>query len=126
MTMHGVVVVARFPRLVMFISLVILCLLLFFFSNIDHRAIISLAVIGIFLIFFTFIFQIQMNPSLKVFLILFSFFALPMIILIYLGIFDIFWPWSGILALILVAVQGMLSIYTIIELNYVIIRWELE
>ncbi len=124
--MHGVVVVARFPRLVMFISLVILCLLLFFFSNIDHRAIISLAVIGIFLIFFTFIFQIQMNPSLKVFLILFSFFALPMIILIYLGIFDIFWPWSGILALILVAVQGMLSIYTIIELNYVIIRWELE
>lgn len=126
MTMHGVVVVARFPRLVMFISLVILCLLLFFFSNIDHRAIISLAVIGIFLIFFTFIFQIQMNPSLKVFLILFSFFALPMIILIYLGIFDIFWPWSGILALILVAVQGMLSIYTILELNYVIIRWELE
>ena len=126
MTMHGVVVVARFPRLVMFISLVILCLLLFFFSNIDYRAIISLAVIGIFLIFFTFIFQIQMNPSLKVFLILFSFFALPMIILIYLGIFDIFWPWSGILALILVAVQGMLSIYTIIELNYVIIRWELE
>lgn len=126
MTMHGVVVVARFPCLVMFISLVILCLLLFFFSNIDHRAIISLAVIGIFLIFFTFIFQIQMNPSLKVFLILFSFFALPMIILIYLGIFDIFWPWSGILALILVAVQGMLSIYTIIELNYVIIRWELE
>lgn len=126
MTMQGVVVVARFPRLVMFISLVILCLLLFFFSNIDHRAIISLAVIGIFLIFFTFIFQIQMNPSLKVFLILFSFFALPMIILIYLGIFDIFWPWSGILALILVAVQGMLSIYTIIELNYVIIRWELE
>ena len=117
---------ARFPRLVMFISLVILCLLLFFFSNIDYRAIISLAVIGIFLIFFTFIFQIQMNPSLKVFLILFSFFALPMIILIYLGIFDIFWPWSGILALILVAVQGMLSIYTIIELNYVIIRWELE
>lgn len=126
MTMQGVVVVARFPRLVMFISLVILCLLLFFFSNINHRAIISLAVIGIFLIFFTFIFQIQMNPSLKVFLILFSFFALPMIILIYLGIFDIFWPWSGILALILVAVQGMLSIYTIIELNYVIIRWELE
>lgn len=116
----------RFSRLIMFISLVMLCLLLFFFSNIDHRAIVSIAVIGIFLILFTFIFKIQMNPSLKMFLILFSYFALPMIILIYLGIFDVFWPWGGILALIMVLIYGMLSIYTIIELNYVIIRWELE
>lgn len=116
----------RFSRLIMFISLVMLCLLLFFFSSIDQRAIVSIAVIGIFLILFTFIFKIQMNPSLKMFLILFSYFALPMIILIYLGIFDIFWPWGGILALIMVLIYGMLSIYTIIELNYVIIRWELE
>lgn len=116
----------RFSRLIMFISLVMLCLLLFFFSNIDHRAIVSIAVIGIFLILFTFIFKIQMNPSLKMFLILFSYFALPMIILIYLGIFDVFWPWGGTLALIMVLIYGMLSIYTIIELNYVIIRWELE
>lgn len=116
----------RFSRLIMFISLVMLCLLLFFFSSIDQRAIVSIAVIGIFLILFTFIFKIQMNPSLKMFLILFSYFALPMIILIYLGIFDVFWPWGGTLALIMVLIYGMLSIYTIIELNYVIIRWELE
>lgn len=116
----------RLSHLIMFISLVMLCLLLFFFSNIDHRAIVSIAVIGIFLILFTVIFKIQMDPSLKVFLILFSYFALPMIILIYLGIFDVFWPWGGTLALIMVLIYGMLSIYTIIELNYVIIRWELE
>ena len=122
----AVTVMNRLSHLIMFISLVMLCLLLFFFSNIDHRAIVSIAVIGIFLILFTVIFKIQMDSSLKVFLILFSYFALPMIILIYLGILDVFWPWGGTLALIMVLIYGMLSIYTIIELNYVIIRWELE
>ena len=52
-----------------------------FFTNVDQRTVISIALILIFLVIFTFIFVIMGSPNLKVGIILFIFLVLPSFVL---------------------------------------------
>ena len=113
-----------FLRYISFASLLALVLLLTFFSNLNSHVIISAAVIMLFLMIFTYIFKIEGSSSLKVSVILSVFIFLPLFILVYLGIFDVFPGLFGFLALIIVALVGLYSIVTIIRLDYVELKWD--
>ena len=81
--------------------------------------IISIALIMVFLIIFTYVLKTEGKTALNVCVIIFSFVCLPVFILWYLGIFNLLiWPWSIMLA-IGVIILGMLSVATIANLNFV-------
>jgi hypothetical protein len=107
------------------VSLILIFLILIAFTGLDHKAIISIALIMLFLMIFTYVFKTDGPKTLKVVTILFTFFGLPLFLLIYLDIFGFL---TGILKIILsfifALIFGVISVFLIIELDYVDVKVE--
>ena len=108
-----------------FVSLMMIFGLLVFFSDLPENVIISIAIIILFLIIFTYVFTTDGHILLRGLLILTSFIALPVFIFVYLGIFNAFHQfWQAILALAAVVIMGVVSIFAIVGLNIVELKWD--
>ena len=107
-------------RLITIILSLLLVLFLEFFTNTDQTLIISIGIILVFLIIFTFIFKIRGPSNLKVAIILFIFLILPLFILYYSGFCASLHGLLGTVATaIATIIWGIMSIITIVELNYI-------
>ena len=103
-----------------FISLLLVCFWLVFLTDLNHDIIMSIVLIILFLLIFTFIFRTDASKTVKVFLILFTFFGLPLFLMRYLDVFNGLGGILGILIpFILTAIFGFVSIFLIIQLDYV-------
>lgn len=116
----------KFPlRLITVIALFLMIFALRMFTKLDNNVIVSILLISIFLIIFTYVFKIEGPNLLKIFVILFSFIALPVFVLFYLGFLNSFSnPFVGIILIALVMLLGFLAIITIIKLNIVEIEYD--
>ena len=98
-----------------------------FFTNVDQRTVISIALILIFLVIFTFIFVIMGSPNLKVGIILFIFLVLPSFVLQYCGFYA---SLPGLLDIVITGIitiiLGILSLITIVEISYLEIDYDGE
>lgn len=96
-------------------------ILLGIFTNLDYQIMLSVAIIGVFLIIFTFVFTADNgHMALNVAVIVAAFIFLPAFILLYLGVPD--WlpmPW----AVLAVIAFGALAVYAISKLNFVEIEF---
>lgn len=107
-------------RLMTTAASILIIALLVLFTDVGLNVIISVAAILLFLILFTFAFDTVGHPTLNIFVIVFSFICLPLFVLWYLGILNnLSWPWGCILLALGVIILGMLSIATMVKLNYV-------
>lgn len=118
----------RFPlRAFSYISLFVLILLFKMFAGLDNDIIISIAIMGAFLILFTYIFNTEGHATLNVFIFLSAFIVLPVFILLFLGILDSFPAiWGGILYVLIVIFFGVLSVISIVKLNFVEIEYTID
>ncbi len=117
---------ARHPlRTVFCISLFLVLVLLGIFTNMNHQIIVSIAIIGVFLILFTYVFTIEKgHVALNVAVIITSFIILPVFILLYLEVPDSLpAPLGGVLAVLVVIIFGILAVYVISKLNFVEIEF---
>lgn len=109
-----------FSLRVMALITFLFCLAVICLANASHKIVLSAGLIMLFLIIFTYIFKTDGSKTLKVLVILFTFFGLPLFLLIYLDIFN---QLDGILGIavpvILAAVFGFISIFLIIQLDSV-------
>lgn len=110
-------------RLIAYASLFLIVTVLTLFTNLDHEIILSIALILVFLIIFTYIFKTNGSRTLKAAVIVFIFIGLPMFILTYLNNKYHFGVLAGVMAVILASVFGILSIITIVKLDYVEIEY---
>ena len=112
-------------RTVFCISLFLVLILLVLFTNINPQIIVSIAIIGVFLILFTYVFTTENGHTLlNVAVIITSFIVLPVFILLYLKLPDSLpAPWGGVLAVLTVIVFGILAVYAISKLNFVEIEF---
>lgn len=88
----------------------------------NMRAIVSIVLIMLFLLIFTFIFKTDGSKTLKGVMILVTFLVLPLFIITYLNVFTEFW--SFVSALIIVGIIGVLSIVIMVKLDYVELKWD--
>ena len=118
----------RFPlRAFSYISLFVLILLFKMFAGLDNDIIISIAIMGAFLILFTYIFNTEGHTTLNVFIFLSAFIVLPVFILLFLGILDSFPAiLGGILYVLIVIFFGVLSVISIVKLNFVEIEYTID
>ena len=116
----------KFPlRLIAAIALFLMIFALRMFTNLDNNVIVSILLISIFLIIFTYVFKIEGPNLLKTFVILFSFIFLPVFVLFYLGFMNSFSnPRVGIILIALVMLLGLLAIITMIKLSIVEIEYD--
>ena len=116
----------KFPlRLIAAIALFLMIFALRMFTNLDNNVIVSILLISIFLIIFTYVFKIEVHSLLKTFVILFSFIVLPVFVLFYLGFWNSFS--NHLVAIILIAfviLLGLLAIVTMIKLSIVEIEYD--
>ena len=114
----------NYLRPVAYISLFLIILILGMFTDWDQKLIFSIALIGVFLILFTYIFATEGPVLLNVAIIITAFIGLPMFLMMYLDIPNSL-PgiWGGILVGITVIIFGILAIVTIAKLNFVEIRY---
>ena len=120
------IVMGKFPlRLIAAIALFLMIFALRMFTNLDNNVIVSILLISIFLIIFTYVFKIEGPNLLKTFVILFSFIFLPVFVLFYLGFMNSFSnPRVGIILIALVMLLGLLAIITMIKLSIVEIEYD--
>ncbi len=120
------IIVGKFPlRLIAAIALFLMIFALRMFTNLDNNVIVSILLISIFLIIFTYVFKIEGPNLLKTFVILFSFIFLPVFVLFYLGFMNSFSnPLVGIILIALVMLLGLLAIITMIKLSIVEIEYD--
>lgn len=122
----SVIVMGKFPfRLIAAIALFLMIFALRMFTNLDNNVIVSILLISIFLIIFTYVFKIEGHSLLKTFVILFSFIVLPVFVLFYLGFWNSFS--NHLVAIILIAfvmLLGLLAIVTMIKLSIVEIEYD--
>ncbi len=116
----------KFPlRLIAAIALFLMIFALRMFTNLDDNVIVSILLISIFLIIFTYVFKIQGPNVLKIFVIIFSFIFLPVFVLFYLGFWNSFSnPIIGIMLIAFVMLLGLLAIITMIKLSIVEIEYD--
>ena len=100
-------------------ALFLLLFLLKFFTDINQNVIISIALVMVFLIIFTYVLRTEGKTALNVSVIIFSFIFLPLFILWYSGFLNCFSLVGGILMAVAVMILGILSIVAIVRLNYV-------
>ena len=111
-------------RIATFLALVLIYFALTFFTNLSQNVIVSIAIILIFLILFTFIFENNSPNLLKVCIILFTFLVLPIFVLFYMGVFNaISRPWGIVLAIFIALIFGILAIVTMNKLQYVEVEY---
>ena len=115
----------RFPlRAFAYASLFLIIALLKLFTGLDNDIIISISIIAVFLILFTYIFNTEGHSSLNAAIIITAFIGLPIFILMYLGIPNsLQGVWGGILMAITVVIFGVLAIFTIVKLNFVEVEY---
>lgn len=115
----------RFPlRAFAYASLFLIIALLKLFTGLDNDIIISISIIAVFLILFTYIFNTEGHSSLNAAIIITAFIGLPIFILMYLDIPNsLQGVWGGILMAITVVIFGVLAIYTIVKLNFVEVEY---
>ena len=110
----------------------VICILLFLaliflglFTNLTLQMMVSIAIIGVFLILFTFVFTAENgHMALNVSVIIAAFIFLPVFILLYLRVPDSLpAPWGGVLAVLAVIAFGILAVYAISKLNFVEIEF---
>ena len=110
----------------------VICILLFLaliflglFTNLTLQMMVSIAIIGVFLILFTFVFTAENgHMALNVSVIIAAFIFLPVFILLYLRVPDSLpAPWGGVLAVLAVIAFGILGVYAISKLNFVEIEF---
>lgn len=120
------IIVGKFPlRLITFLALFLMIFALRMFTNLDNNVIVSILLISIFLIIFTYVFKIEGANLLKTFVILFSFIVLPVFVLFYLGFLNSFSnPLVGIILIAFVMLLGLLAIVTMIKLSIVEIEYD--
>jgi len=122
----SVIVMGKFPlRLIAAIALFLMIFALRMFTNLDNNVIVSILLISIFLIIFTYVFKFEGPSLLKTFVILFSFIVLPVFVLFYLGFWNSFS--NHLVAIILIAfvmLLGLLAIVTMIKLSIVEIEYD--
>lgn len=122
----SVIVMGKFPfRLIAAIALFLMIFALRMFTNLDNNVIVSILLISIFLIIFTYVFKIEGSSLLKTFVILFSFIVLPVFVLFYLGFWNSFS--NHLVAIILIAfvmLLGLLAIVAMIKLSIVEIEYD--
>ncbi len=122
----SVIVMGKFPfRLIAAIALFLMIFALRMFTNLDNNVIVSILLISIFLIIFTYVYKIEVPSLLKTFVILFSFIVLPVFVLFYLGFWNSFS--NHLVAIILIAfviLLGLLAIVTMIKLSIVEIEYD--
>lgn len=108
-------------RTIIFILIFLALIILGIFTNLDYRIMLSIAIIGVFLILFTFVFIAENgHMALNVFVIIAAFIFLPVFILLYLGVPDSI-PLP--LAVLAVIAFGILAVYAISKLNFVEIEF---
>lgn len=111
-------------RMISGMALFSLILILNSIPEINHRTVMSIAIIMIFLIIFTYIFETKGPNLMKLLMIIFSFIILPLFTLAYLEIPDCLpTPWGGLTTYIIALSIGLISIYTIFKLSYVEIEY---
>ncbi|MBE6491106.1 MAG: hypothetical protein E7Z78_05490 [Methanobrevibacter thaueri] len=94
------------------------------FTDWGNDIIISISIIAVFLILFTYIFNTEGHSSLNAAIIITAFIGLPIFILMYLDIPNsLQGVWGGILMAITVVIFGVLAIYTIVKLNFVEVEY---
>lgn len=122
----SVIFMGKFPfRLIATIALFLMIFALRMFTNLDNNVIVSILLISIFLIIFTYVFKIEGPSLLKTFVILFSFIVLPVFVLFYLGFLNSFSnPLVGIILIAFVMLLGLLEIVTMIKLSIVEIEYD--
>ena len=115
----------RFPlRAFAYASLFLIIALLKLFTDLDNDIIISISIIAVFLILFTYIFNTEGHSSLNAAIIITAFIGLPIFILMYLDIPNsLQGVWGGILMAITVVIFGVLAIFTIVKLNFVEVEY---
>ena len=115
----------RFPlRAFAYASLFLIIALLKLFTGLDNDIIISISIIAVFLILFTYIFNTEGHSSLNAAIIITAFIGLPIFILMYLDIPNsLQGVWGGILMAITVVIFGVLAIFTIVKLNFVEVEY---
>lgn len=112
-------------RLMTFALLMFFLFVLNFFTDLDKNVIMSVSIILVFLIIFTYIFKTEGSNILKILIIVFSFIGLPLFMLFYLNIFNSLpMPWGGISVGGFAIIFGILAVVTIIKLNYVEIEYD--
>ena len=108
-----------FP-LVSCFALVLLVFLLRFCTDLSQNVIISIALIMVFFIIFSFVLKTEGQTALNVAVIIFSFIFLPLFVVWYLGIFSLVpWPWGSLLLAVGIIILGMLSIISMVKLSHV-------
>jgi len=114
----------NFLRPIAYISLFLIISILGMLTDWDKKLVFSVALIGVFLILFTYIFATEGHATLNATIIITAFIGLPIFILMYLDIPNSL-PgiWGGILMAITVVIFGVLAIYTIVKLNFVEVEY---
>lgn len=115
----------RFPlRAFAYASLFLIIVFLKLFTDLGNDIIISISIIAMFLILFTYIFNTEGHSSLNAAIIITAFIGLPIFLLIYLNIPNsLQGVWGGILMAIAALIFGVLAIYTIVKLNFVEVEY---
>lgn len=112
-------------RLLFCASVLLILFLLKIFTNVSDNTVIAIAIIAVFLMIFSYVFKTEGQNSLKVFIIVFSFICLPLFLIFYLGVFNLFSnPLAGIAFVVLVLLIGITAVITLIKLNYVEIEYD--
>ena len=112
-------------RAITYLSLILIVIILELLSNLNQKIILSIGLILVFLIVFTYIFKTNGSESLKAAVIVFTFIGLPLFLLWYLDIISSL-PgiWAGAAAVGVVLISGIASIITIIRLDYAELVWK--
>lgn len=115
----------RFPlRAFAYASLFLIIVFLKLFTDLGNDIIISISIIAMFLILFTYIFNTEGHSTLNAAIIITAFIGLPIFLLIYLNIPNSLQGiWGGILMAIAALIFGVLAIYTIVKLNFVEVEY---
>lgn len=115
----------RFPlRAFAYASLFLIIVFLKLFTDLGNDIIISISIIAMFLILFTYIFNTEGHSSLNAAIIITAFIGLPIFLLMYLDIPNSLQGiWGGILMAIAALIFGVLAIYTIVKLNFVEVEY---
>lgn len=115
----------RFPlRAFAYASLFLIIVFLKLFTDLGNDIIISISIIAMFLILFTYIFNTEGHSTLNAAIIITAFIGLPIFLLIYLNILNSLQGiWGGILMAIAALIFGVLAIYTIVKLNFVEVEY---
>ena len=109
-----------FLRPLFYISLLMIILMLDYFTNLNSDLKVLIAFISALVILGIYILKTSESKTLKIFILVFLFIGIPPAILYFTGIMNsIPSPWNGFLMVFVVTVCGMCSVLALIKFNMV-------